>query len=375
MIKEIPAISFLKGTGYNLYVGPKLSWFERRKLRRIESQYDILYLYDYADVFTAKKLAYNFPGVRFPEGFSIKTIFDNVRKSIGEGISPESKLFIRHDGLSFVVIGSGTARLSHAISCLAEADDFNAPLPCSSHVAESNADYIDDSDVIKYHQVDESVLVSDDVLYTGYSEACENLEMDMSILAEPEPEPCMRFRTSPGFSVAEGLFDTEMMKAAAEVRKAIDSLLMTGFPVDIIQSWITENITLSRIRITKQFKIMLVDYGKEIKLGPLPKTVFFFYLRHPEGVRFTYLQDYAEELLHIYGHVSVNDDPVKMRESIASLTDPFNNSICEKCAAIKKAFILQVKDNIAMNYYVTGMQGGKKGIALDRNLVEWECVL
>ena len=28
-IQEIPCITFLKGTKYNLYVGPKLSWFER----------------------------------------------------------------------------------------------------------------------------------------------------------------------------------------------------------------------------------------------------------------------------------------------------------------------------------------------------------
>ena len=82
-----------------------------------------------------------------------------------------------------------------------------------------------------------------------------------------------------------------------------------------------------------------------------------------------------DELRNIYGHVSVNDDPVKMDESIASLTDPLNNSICEKCAAIKKAFMLKVHDNVARNYYITGLQGGEKGIALDRKLVEWECQL
>ena len=42
---------------------------------------------------------------------------------------------------------------------------------------------------------------------------------------------------------------------------------------------------------------------------------------------------------------------------------------------MKKAFMLQVEDNVAKNYYITGMQGGEKGITLDRNLVEWECEL
>ena len=194
-------------------------------------------------------------------------------------------------------------------------------------------------------------------------------------ISEPEHSPDIRYRASERSSVADSAFDAEMTKAAKEVKDAIDALLMTGFPVDVIQSWLTEKVKLSRLRITRQFKILLVDYDKEIKMGPLPKTVFLFYLRHPEGVKFSYLQDHINELLHIYGHVSVNDDLKKMRESIASLIDPFNNSICEKCAAIKKAFVLQVKDSVAKNYYVTGMQGGKKGIALDRRLVEWECEL
>ena len=73
--------------------------------------------------------------------------------------------------------------------------------------------------------------------------------------------------------------------------------------------------------------------------------------------------------------LDIGDDPQKMKESIVALTDPLNNSINEKCAAIKKAFLLQVNDDVAKNYYVTGMQGGVKGITLDRNLVEWECEL
>ena len=190
-------------------------------------------------------------------------------------------------------------------------------------------------------------------------------------------EPEIRFRVTSQQEPpqADQTFSAEMAKAAAEIEKMVKDLLLQGFPAEIVQSWLNEAVKLSRLRITRQFKILLVDYDMEIKMGPLPKTVFLFYLRHPEGVKFTYLQDHVDELRNIYGHVSVNDDPVKMDESIASLTDPLNNSICEKCAAIKKAFMLKVHDNVARNYYITGMQGGEKGIALDRNLVEWECQL
>lgn len=174
---------------------------------------------------------------------------------------------------------------------------------------------------------------------------------------------------------ADMQFDSEMMKAAKEVEEQVKKLLYDGFPGVFIESWLKKYSSPGRLRITRQFKILLVDYDKEVKMGPLPKTVFLFYLRHREGVMFSHLQDHIEELKYIYGHVSVNDDPKKMEESIAKLTDPFNNSICEKCAAIKKAFLLQVNDHIARHYYITGYQGGPKWITLDKNLVEWECEL
>lgn len=370
-VKEIPCISFLKGTRFNLYVGPKLSWLERRKLRKVQSQYNVLYLHDYEDWFTTEKLSYNFPGAKFPEGFSLETIYEKIKEAIGVSIDSESKFFIRYDGKSFVVFSSGSTSLDLAISYLVSngLKFIEEEICIDAMVAEPSAQY-DETDAVE--SIEEEL--KEDIRFS-LKPAKEEEDSVRFRISEPEPDPGIRFRVSEKFSVADSAFDSEMTKAAKEVKDAIDALLMTGFPVDIIQSWLTDKVKLSRIRITRQFKILLVDYDKEIKMRPLPKTVFLFYLRHPEGVKFSYLQDHINELWHIYSHVSVNDDLKKMRESIASLIDPFSNSICEKCAAIKKAFVLQVKDNIAKNYYVTGMQGGKKGIVLDRNLVEWECKL
>ena len=386
-VQDIPCISFMKGTKFNLYVGPKLSWFERRKLRKVESQYNVLYLYDFADWFTTEKLTYNFPGAEFPEGFSLDTIYAQIKESIGD-YNPKSKFFIRYDGQSFVAFSGDSSSLDLAISYL-----VNNGLKFTEESTEDDLRYRGCDDDVE--TCSDAILIEPSTQYNAVDnleeiEEEEELQEDIRFrtkpskveedtirfrISEPEHSSGIRFRTSEKFSLADSSFDAEMIKAAKEVKDAIDALLMTGFPMEIIQSWLTEKVKLSRIRITRQFKILLVDYDKEIKMGPLPKTVFLFYLRHPEGVKFSYLQDHINELWNIYGRVSVNDDLKKMRESIASLIDPFSNSICEKCAAIKKAFVLQVKDSVAKNYYVTGMQGGKKGIALDRNLVEWECEL
>ena len=401
--KEIPCISFLKGTVSNLYVGPKLSWWDRRKLRKIECKHNIVYLPELFDRISKEKFSYNFPGIPYPESFSVDNFYNTIREYVGNGITAKSKCFVRYDGDDFVVF-IGTEDLNLAISYLEQdghkfndlGDDsdirFRAVFEEEKSSMASSADESRESDEF-------CVTVNDDIEFIDEQESsirfsvrsdkdeeakCSTMDsrashlqrmLDLENLQSPFDLQPRKTHSRKPVPNSDAKFESEMSKAAAEVRQAIEALVMTGYPVEIIRSWLKETVKLSRIRITKQFKIFLPDYDKEIKMGPLPKTVFLFYLRHPEGVRFSYLQDHVKELMHIYGCVSVNDDPKKMSESISALTNPLSNSICEKCAAIKKAFMLQIKDDIAEKYYVTGMQGGAKGISLDRSLVEWECEL
>ena len=164
----------------------------------------------------------------------------------------------------------------------------------------------------------------------------------------------------------------ELDLLAQEAKEAIDKLLLSGFSAEVIKGWLDQKVKLSRISITKRNKILLVDYDIEVKMGPLPKTVFLFFLRHPEGMRFVDLQDYKQEIYDIYSRLAVSDDLDKIKRSVDLLTDPFDNSINEKCTMIKYAFQKVIKDDIASNYYVSGKQGHVMKIPLDRTLVEWE---
>lgn len=61
-----------------------------------------------------------------------------------------------------------------------------------------------------------------------------------------------------------------------------------------------------------------------------------------------------------------------MEGSIVLVTDPFDNSINEKCSRIRQAFVSKFDDSLAENYYIYCYQGCPKRIKLDRTLVEWE---
>ena len=143
-----------------------------------------------------------------------------------------------------------------------------------------------------------------------------------------------------------------------------------GVSVEEIEQALSYKIKPSRLRISRSHRIFLDDFdGVEVKMNALDKTVFLFYLNHPEGVSFKQLADYKRELLDIYASISGREDMDAMRSSIDTLTDPFDNSINEKVSKIKKAFLNVVSDRVARFYYISGEAGTAKSIALDRSLV------
>lgn len=161
---------------------------------------------------------------------------------------------------------------------------------------------------------------------------------------------------------ADYTFPEDMKDIAENVKKEIEQLKEGGYFELLLHTLGDETInelrnvklspSLSKIEITADYKIMLSDYGKEVKMTPLQKTLYIFYLRHPEGVAFKMLSAYYDELLDIYKVLSNREDLQKQQHSIRRLVDATDNAINEKCSRIKEAFLKVVDDFIAQNYYL-----------------------
>ena len=158
---------------------------------------------------------------------------------------------------------------------------------------------------------------------------------------------------------------------------------------------------LSRLVITEDYRFVLADYNNtEVELQPVHKAVYLLFLNHPEGIEFKRLTEYREELLNIYMKTARWMDKEKIvfkclpdyreelidiykdlrplglnnrsLQSIEDVTNPCLNSINEKCARIRAAFINKFDEHLAKNYFVTGERGEAKKITLSRDLVVWE---
>ena len=158
-----------------------------------------------------------------------------------------------------------------------------------------------------------------------------------------------------------------------EVKERIAKLRQRGISQYILEQLIHPDDRMSRLVITSDYKLMLPDYNNmEIKMEPLVKAVYLLYLKHPEGIIFKDLPDYREELTGIYMKLKPYGLNDRALQSIEDVTNPLLNSINEKCARIRGAFVGQFDDHLARHYYIDGKRGEAKKIALPRNMVVWE---
>jgi len=157
-----------------------------------------------------------------------------------------------------------------------------------------------------------------------------------------------------------------------EMQEKVQMLKAYGMTEEEIISQLFCCHPLPMLTISRNYRIFLGDERKEVHLEPLVKSVYLLFLKHPEGINFKGLPDYREELTRIYDKVRPWGLSDRALHSIEDVTNPMLNSINEKCARIRKAFVTMLDGSVAGHYYIKGARGEAKRIALPRELVTWE---
>lgn len=156
------------------------------------------------------------------------------------------------------------------------------------------------------------------------------------------------------------------------LRNVLWEMRHRGISEEKIRNIINEAPQL-KVLVTKDNRIILPDKNNlEVKMAPLDKAVYLLFLLHPEGIAFKDLPDYSKELKAIYKQIVDYRLVQDMKKSIDRVTDPTDNSINEKCARIRRAWIEAIGEPAAQPYYISGRRGAPKGIHLRHDLVTWE---
>lgn len=163
-------------------------------------------------------------------------------------------------------------------------------------------------------------------------------------------------------------------------------LLLRAITVPTLELLRTEAArgTLSKLIITKDYRLILANGNREVSLSPIHRAVYLLFLHHIEGIEFKQLSEYRDELFDIYKRIMPDGDTDKMKDSVNRLTNPLDNAINEKCSRIKSAFSALL-DEYSASYYIIGSQSARmlpnsprvwyrrlKLITLPRELVVYE---
>jgi len=157
-----------------------------------------------------------------------------------------------------------------------------------------------------------------------------------------------------------------------EMQEKVLILKAYGMTEKEIISQLFSSQSLPQLVISRNYRIFLGEERKEVHLEPLVKAVYLLFLKHPEGIIFKDLPDYRKELTNIYNKVRPWGLSDRALHSIEDVTNPMLNSINEKCARIRKAFVTMLDGSVAGHYYIKGARGGAKKIDLPQDKIVWE---
>ena len=157
-----------------------------------------------------------------------------------------------------------------------------------------------------------------------------------------------------------------------EVKHKVHKLKEYGLSEKDIASLLRSEQPLLQLTVSKNHRIFLGEKRTEVCMEPLVKAVYLLFLKHPEGIVFKCLPDYRNELAEIYNELRPMGLSERAIQSIEDVTNPLLNSINEKCARIRGAFLGEFDEYMAKYYYIEGKRGEAKKIALPRDLVVWE---
>ena len=127
------------------------------------------------------------------------------------------------------------------------------------------------------------------------------------------------------------------------------------------------------LRITGRYRIFLPERGgEELRLRPLVKTVFIFFLKHPEGIAAKGIGAFRSELLSIYSRITGREDAEAVAATVDRLVDVMENSFHENCSRLNTRLAACFPEGTLDQYQVRGARSGLRRIALEPMYVRWE---
>lgn len=174
--------------------------------------------------------------------------------------------------------------------------------------------------------------------------------------------------------------DEEAKEIVQDLEKKIKELKDSGqllFLIPVLKDLLNKqshNIdfnSISKMEIDYQNKIQLPYFKREVELSHLTKSIYFLFLKHPEGINLKELGNYKKELLTIYNSVSNQLDYDKMSKSIDDVVNLETKAIYTHLSRIKSAFYKIMDASFAKYYIISGSGEEERKVLFNTTSIIW----
>lgn len=194
---------------------------------------------------------------------------------------------------------------------------------------------------------------------------------------EPEFDLSIDFSFFPAFSEE---LDDDAKEVISDIENKLSQLQDSGqllFLIPILKDLLQKQsekidfFSISKMEIDFQNRIMLPYFKKEVMMSHLTKSIYFLFLKHPEGINLKELGNYKKELLTIYTSVSNQLDYDKMAKSVDDVVNLETKAIYTHLSRIKSAFYKIMDDSFAQNYIVSGSGEAERKVLFNTLSITW----
>lgn len=123
------------------------------------------------------------------------------------------------------------------------------------------------------------------------------------------------------------------------------------------------------VEISPAGRIFIGQDKSELRLTPVCRALYIFFLTNEGGCRLTELEEFSDDIRRIYSKVSNRSEPAAIENAIQRIINPMENTFNENKSNINRKIRNSLPPDIQKYYSIEGSRGEKYFIALPRELV------
>lgn len=172
--------------------------------------------------------------------------------------------------------------------------------------------------------------------------------------------------------------DEETARMLIEMERLARALKVKGVKSQVFDDMLTSLERPSHLRMDRYGHITLPDFGNmQIRLNPIQKTLYAFFLNHPEGIVADELVGHWKELVHLYKNASVFGEWERAEDALEALCSEDKQTFYTNKSRINSIFKRSLGEKIGEHYCIQKDQDGVFKVTLSPDLVMcdpcWKC--